>query len=71
MGELVYLFLKPDNSFKLYFADVRGAIEVPKNYLGDDKKGVSHGCIIIYHKNNNHDDNNDNNNNNNNNDNSN
>ena len=34
--------------FKLYFADVREAIEVLKNYLGDDKRGMSFSCIIIY-----------------------
>ena len=35
--------------FKLYFADVREAIEVLNNYLGDDKKGMFYRCIVIYY----------------------
>ena len=45
-GEFVCSFLKPDNS---YFADVREAIGVPKDGLGDDKIGMSNRCIIIYY----------------------
>lgn len=37
MGEFVCSFLKPHNS---YFADVREAIGVPKDGLGDDKIGM-------------------------------
>ena len=46
MGEFVCSFLKPHNS---YFADVREAIAVSKDGLGDDKIGIRDRCIIIYH----------------------
>ena len=52
-GEFVCSFLKPDNS---YFADVREAIGVSKDGLGDDKIGMSDRCIIIYHNSKNDDD---------------
>ena len=34
----------------MYLADVRAreAIEVLKNYVGDEKKGMSYSCIIIH-----------------------
>ena len=32
----------------MYFSDTREAIEVVKNYLDDDKKGMSCSCIIVY-----------------------
>ena len=46
--EFVSFFLNLTIPFKLYFADVGEAIEVLKNYLGDDKKGMSYSSIIIY-----------------------
>ena len=49
----------------MYFADIREAIEISKNYLGHDKKGIL--CIyIIFNKNSKNSNHNDNNNNNNN-----
>ena len=45
MSEFVCSFLKPDNWFKLYFADLREAIRVSKDGLGDDKIGKSSRCL--------------------------
>ena len=42
--------------FKLHFADIREAIGVSKDGLGDDKIGMSDRCIIIYHNSKNDDD---------------
>ena len=48
MEEFVCLLLNLTIPFKLYFADDREAIEVLKNYIGDDKKGMPYSGIIIY-----------------------
>lgn len=40
---------------KLYFADVRKAIGVSKDCLGEDKRGMSSRCIITYRNSKNHD----------------
>ena len=42
------LFLKPDNFVKLFVTGVKEAIEVLKNYLGNERKGMSYSYIIIY-----------------------
>ena len=34
--------------FQLYFSDTIEAIGVVKNYLDDDKNGMSCSCIIVY-----------------------
>ena len=34
--------------FKLYVADATEAIAVLKNYLGEDKKGMSYKYVYIY-----------------------
>ena len=49
MHEFDCFFLKPNNfSLKMHFLDTREAIEVVKNYLDDDKKGMSCSCITVY-----------------------
>ena len=66
--EFACLVLNLTIPFKLYDADAIEAIEILKNYLGEDKKGMSYSCIIVFDKSKTDNNNNFNNNNNNNND---
>ena len=48
LEESTCLILKLTIPFKLYVADATEAIEVLKNYLGENKKGMSYIYICIY-----------------------